>query len=457
MVELFAHQTELFDRTSTLRVTGRVVEVTGLTVLAEGLRLPVGSMCEIIRTHDESIAAQIVGVRGSHAVLMTLRDPKGVSQGDAVRSAASLQHVPVGRQMLGSVLDGLGRPIGGRTDFAVEAHYPVFREAPRALDRSPIERPLATGVRSIDAFTTIGIGQRMGIFAGTGVGKSVLLGMISRYTSADVTVVALVGERGREVGDFLRKDLGEDGRAKTVMVVSTSDESPVLRVRAGFVATAVAEYFRDLGNDVLLMMDSTTRMAMAQRQIGLGAGEPPATKGYPPSVFSLLPTLMERSGRCGAGSITGIYTVLVEGDDLTDPIADAMRGILDGHIWLSRDLANRTHFPAISVLESVSRVMPDVVDKREMQAARTIRRVLANWADMEDLVNIGAYAKGSNAEFDVALEMKPRIDEFLQQDMQESSSLADTRSRLVELASEIDAAFAGIVGRKEVKAAASAA
>jgi len=231
----------------------------------------------------------------------------------------------------------------------------------------------------------------------------------------------------------------------------------VLRVRAGFVATAVAEYFRDLGNDVLLMMDSTTRMAMAQRQIGLGAGEPPATKGYPPSVFSLLPTLMERSGRCGAGSITGIYTVLVEGDDLTDPIADAMRGILDGHIWLSRDLANRTHFPAISVLESVSRVMPDVVDKREMQAARTIRRMLANWADMEDLVNIGAYAKGSNAEFDVALEMKPRIDEFLQQDMQESSSLADTRSRLVELASEIDAASAGIAGRKEVKAAAGAA
>ncbi len=457
MVELFAHQAELYDRTSTLRVTGRVVEVTGLTVLADGLRLPVGSMCEITRIHDEPIAAQIVGVRGSRAVLMTLRDPKGVSHGDAVRSAASLQHVAVGRQMLGSVLDGMGRPIGGRTDFAVEAHYPVFREAPRALDRSPIDRSLATGVRCIDAFTTIGIGQRMGIFAGTGVGKSVLMGMISRYTSADVTVVALVGERGREVGDFLRKDLGEDGRAKTVMVVSTSDESPVLRVRAGFVATAVAEYFRDLGNDVLLMMDSTTRMAMAQRQIGLSAGEPPATKGYPPSVFSLLPTLMERSGRCGAGSITGIYTVLVEGDDLTEPIADAMRGILDGHIWLSRDLANRTHFPAISILESVSRVMPDVVEKRELDAARMIRRVLANWADMEDLVNIGAYAKGSNDEFDVALEMKPRIDEFLQQDMHEASTLIDTQDRLVELADEIRTVSDGIVGRKGAEAAASAA
>jgi FliI/YscN family ATPase len=457
MAELFAHQAELFDRTSTLRVTGRVVEVTGLTILADGLRLPVGAMCEIARNHEAPVAAQIVGVRGSRAVLMPLRDPTGVSEGDAVGSAASLQHVPVGRQMLGGVLDGMGQPIGGRTDYAVEAHYPVFREAPRALDRAPVASPLATGVRSIDAFTTIGVGQRMGIFAGTGVGKSVLMGMISRYTSADVTVVALVGERGREVGDFLRKDLGEEGLAKAVMVVSTSDESPVLRVRAGFVATAVAEYFRDLGNDVLLMMDSTTRMAMAQRQIGLSAGEPPATKGYPPSVFSLLPTLMERSGRCGAGSITGIYTVLVEGDDLTEPVADAMRGILDGHIWLSRDLANRTHFPAISVLESTSRVMPDVVEPRELRAARAVRRVLANWADMEDLVNIGAYAKGSNAEFDVALEMKPRIDAFLQQDMHESSTLDDTRARLVELAGEIEAVSAEIKKRRDSKATASAA
>lgn len=457
MTDLFTHHADLFDRTSTLRVTGRVVDVTGLTVLAEGLRLPVGAMCEIHRRHDKPVAAQIVGIHGSRAVLMTLRDPAGVAEGDAVRSAVSLQEVPVGRQMLGAVLDGMGSPVGGNAGYTVEAHYPVFRDAPKALERAPIIAPLGTGVRSIDAFTTIGSGQRMGIFAGTGVGKSVLMGMISRYTAADVTVVALVGERGREVGDFLRKDLGDEGMARTVMVVSTSDESPVLRVRAGFVATAVAEYFRDLGNDVLLMMDSTTRMAMAQRQIGLGAGEPPATKGYPPSVFSLLPALTERSGKSNTGSITGIYTVLVEGDDLTEPVADAMRGILDGHIWLSRDLAHRTHFPAISVLESTSRVMPDIVTKQDLRAARTVRRVLASWADMEDLVNIGAYAKGANAEFDVAFETKPRIDEFLQQDMHEATTIEETTRRLRALAEEIDAVTATVKKRKETEAAATAA
>jgi flagellum-specific ATP synthase len=421
------------------KVCGRVVEVTGLMVTAEGLPLPIGSMCRVLRGGGEALQAQVVGFRGDRTVLMTLQDPQAVAPGDRVESVAGLQHVSVGRQMLGCVLDGMGRVIEGHRDFIVEDHYPVFAAAPAALSREPVEAVVSTGVRAIDALTTIGGGQRLGIFAGTGVGKSVLMGMISRYTSADVTVVALIGERGREVGDFIRRDLGEDGLKRCVMVVSTSNESPVLRVRAAFTATAVAEYFRDQGKSVLLLMDSTTRMAMAQRQIGLAAGEPPATKGYPPSVFALLPQLLERSGRTTAGCITGLYTVLVEGDDISEPVADAMRGILDGHLWLSRDLANRAHYPAVAVLESISRVMNDIVDDEVKLAARSVRRVLATWADIEDLVNIGAYAAGANVEFDTAVQMKPVVDAFLQQGMQEQSTWAETRRRLLALGGEIEA------------------
>jgi flagellum-specific ATP synthase len=307
---------------------------------------------------------------------------------------------------------------------------------------------LVTGIRSMDLMMTIGGGQRVGIFAGTGVGKSVLLGMIARNTAADVTVVALVGERGREVGDFLRKDLGEEGLRRTVLVVSTSDESPVMRVRACFLATAVAEYFRDLGNDVLLLMDSTTRMAMAQRQIGLAAGEPPATKGYTPSVFALLPRLLERAGHTDRGSITGLYTVLVEGDDINEPISDAVRGILDGHVWLARELANRGHYPAVSVLESISRVMPDLVSAEHLAAAQNVKQVLAVWADIEDLVNIGAYASGSNNEFDVSVEMKPRIDELLRQGIEERAPFAESGEALLVLDAEINALRSRLAGRK---------
>jgi len=438
MIELFADQRRLIEQAQPLHVTGRVAEVVGLTVVAEGFPLPVGTLGTIVRRHDEPIAAQVVGVRDDRAILMTLQEPLGVGMGDAVRSAPGLQYVPVGRRMLGSVLDGLGRRVGGQTDFTIEAHYPVFRDAPHALSRKPITEALPTGIRSVDAMHTIGGGQRFGVFAGTGLGKSVLMGMIARYTAADVIVVALVGERGREVGDFLRKDLGEEGMARSVLVVSTSDESPVLRVRAAFVATAVAEYFRDLGHEVLLLADSTTRMAMAQRQIGLASGEPPTTKGYPPSVFSLLPKLLERSGRTERGSITGMYTVLVESDDITEPISDAIRGILDGHIWLSRDLANRGHYPAVSVLESISRVMPDVTDGEHGRAAAAVRRVLAVWNDIEDLVNVGAYAAGANVEFDVAVKMKPVIDEFLQQAIDERAMFDETHTRLLELATQIE-------------------
>lgn len=296
---------------------------------------------------------------------------------------------------------------------------------------------MGLGIRAIDAMHAIGRGQRLGIFAGTGVGKSVLLGMIARFTSSDVNVVALVGERGREVGDFLRKELGEQGLKKTVVVVSTSDESPALRVRACFLATAIAEYFRDQSADVLLMMDSLTRMAMAQRQIGLSAGEPPATKGYPPSVFAILPRLVERAGRTKRGSITGLYTVLVEGDDIAEPVADAVRGTLDGHIWLSRKLANRAHYPAISSLESISRVMNDVVDDEHVRAANVVRSVLATWEDIEDLVNIGAYAAGANVDYDLAVKMKPRIDAFLRQDMHERCAFGEAAGGLIALAEEI--------------------
>jgi flagellum-specific ATP synthase len=345
--------------------------------------------------------------------------------------------VPVGRQLLGRVLDGFGRPIGNDAGFAVERHYPIHADPPAALERERIGTILPTGIRSIDAMHTVGAGQRLGIFAGTGVGKSVLLGMIARNTDADVIVAALIGERGREVGDFLHKDLGDERLKRCVMIVSTSDQSPVLRVRAGFVATAVAEYFRDLGNSVLLLMDSTTRIAMAQRQIGLSAGEPPTTRGYPPSVFGLFPRLLERCGRTRRGAITGLYAVLVEGDDINEPVSDALRGVLDGHVWLSRDLANRGHYPAVSVLDSISRVMCDVADETHLQAAAAVRRVLAVWGDIQDLVNVGAYAPGSNPDFDLAVRMKPQIDEFLRQAVDERAAFATTRRGLLELAERI--------------------
>jgi len=436
-VSVLTAQFELLERADLVQVTGKVVAVTGLTVLAEHLPSAVGTMCVLLPRRGEEIAAQVVGFQDGRTVLMPLCEPQGVSPGDRVRSSAGLQHVAVGRHMVGRILDGLGRTIDGKPPFAIEGHYPVMRTAPAALSRRSIDAALSTGIRSIDGLHTVGKGQRMGIFAGTGVGKSVLLGMIARQTTADVNVVALVGERGREVGDFIRRDLGEAGLARTVMIVSTSDRSPVERVRAAFVATAVAEYFRDLGADVLLMMDSTTRMAMAQRQIGLAAGEPPATKGYTPSVFALLPQLLERAGRTEPGSITGLYSVLVEGDDINEPVADAVRGTLDGHIWLSRKLANRGHYPAVATLESISRVMPDVVSAEHRAAAQTVRAVLAVWEDIEDLVNIGAYTSGANVEYDVAVQMKPQIDAFLRQEVAESSTAGDAAGKLIELAERI--------------------
>jgi flagellum-specific ATP synthase len=432
----FAHQLDVIEQMSPLGVRGRVSSVTGLSIAVSDFFAPIGAMCRVSRRRRESLEAQVVGFRGEHTVLMPLAEPLGVVQGDEVEMVGELQQVEVGKEMLGRVLDGRGRPIDGKGELLEDGWAPLIAPAPQAMERARINEPLSLGVRSIDTFLTVGRGQRIGLFAGTGVGKSVLMGMIARNTEADATVVALVGERGREVGEFLARDLGEEGLRKSVVVVSTSDQSPVLRVRACYVATAVAEYFRSQGKHVLLLMDSLTRVAMAQRQIGLSAGEPPTTKGYPPSVFSLLPQLLGRPGRTPCGSITGIYTVLVEGDDITEPVADAVRGVLDGHIWLSRALAERGHYPAIDVLGSISRVMTDVVDRRHREAAIALRRILATWQDIADLVNIGAYVPGTTVEFDLAVEMKPKVDAFLQQTVGTSVSFVQAKEALLSLADQ---------------------
>ncbi|HPD30037.1 MAG TPA: FliI/YscN family ATPase [Phycisphaerae bacterium] len=434
----FAKEIEMVDSMVTPSLVGRVVDVTGLTITVSGLPAPIGAMCTIERQNGTRIEAQVVGFRNDHTIVMPLQDTLGVARGDNVTAWPGEAKVPLCDEMIGRVMDGLGRVIDNGPPLYCDTCYPVYRPAPRALERPRISHPLSTGIRSIDALLTAGRGQRLGLFSGTGVGKSVLLGMIARYTDADVTVLALIGERGREVNEFLQNDLGPEGRRKTVLVLSTSDESPVLRVRAGFVATAVAEYFRDRGKNVLLLMDSITRIAMAQRQIGLAAGEPPATKGYTPSAFALLPQLLERAGQTENGSITGFYTVLVEADDINDPVGDAVRGILDGHVWLSRALANKSHYPAVSVSESISRVMSSIVDPQHLAAARTVMKAVAIWNEIEDLVNIGAYAAGANAEYDAVIQTRPAVLAFLQQGVAQRVSFAEARQQLLALAQQIE-------------------
>jgi len=437
-VNLFAHQIETVERAGTLGVRGRVASVAGFNIAVCDFVAPVGAMCRVYRRCRDPLEAQVVGFREDQTLLMPLAEPLGVVKGDEVEVVTDLQQVGVGEELLGRVLDGRGNAIDGKARPLTEGWAPLFAPPPEALHRARIDTVLSLGIRSMDALLTVGRGQRMGVFAGTGVGKSVLMGMIARNTEADVTVVALVGERGREVREFLEKDLGPEGLRRSVVVVSTSDQSPVLRVRACYVATAIAEHFRDQGKQVLLLMDSLTRVAMAQRQIGLAAGEPPTTKGYPPSVFALLPQLLERSGRTESGSITGIFTVLVEADDISEPVADAVRGVLDGHIWLARALADRGHYPAIDVLGSISRVMPDVIEPDQVANALAVKRVLATWQDIEDLVNIGAYAKGTNPEFNLAMEMKPKIDSFLQQGIEERVSFDQGQAALSGLVEEFE-------------------
>jgi FliI/YscN family ATPase len=410
----------------TERVRGRIAAVQGLSVSAVGLPLPIGARCAIETRRDGVVEAEVVGLRGDEAMLSVLGEATGLSPGDPVHCVSGAPRVPVGVDLLGRVIDAHGNAIDGRPTPVLNARYPLYCEAPPAMKRRPIDQALGLGIRALDGLLTAGRGQRLGIFAGTGVGKSILLGMICRHTQADVNVVALVGERGREVRDTLDNHLGPEGLRRSVVVVCTSDEAPALRVRAGFHATAIAEFFRDQGLDVLFMMDSLTRMAMAQRQIGLAAGEPPTAKGYPPSTFALLPRLLERAGRTAPGSITGIYTVLVEGDDIDEPLSDAVRGILDGHIWLARKLANRGHYPAVDVLNSISRVAIDVVDPEQTRAVTLVRRVLVTWEDIEDLVSIGAYTPGANADYDLAMQTREAVFEYLRQDRNTGYRFADS-------------------------------
>ncbi|MCS7082331.1 MAG: FliI/YscN family ATPase [Bacteroidetes bacterium] len=396
---------------------GRVRSVVGLLIEAVGLDAPIGALCQIELGGERVVSAEVVGIREDVTLLMPLEEIVGLRPGAWVRRSAEPLRIPVGRELLGRVVDAAGRPLDGQGPIFCTDFYPVHRDPPPAMSRPLIREALWTGVRAIDGLLTIGKGQRVGIFAGSGVGKSVLMGMIARRSAAQVNVITLIGERGREVREFIEDNLGPEGLARSVVVAVTSDQAAMSRVKGAFVATAIAEYFRDQGLDVLLMMDSLTRVAMAQREIGLASGEPPTTKGYTPSVFALLPRLLERAGASARGTITGLYTVLVEGDDFNDPVADAVRGILDGHIVLSRRLAHQGHYPAIDVLASISRVMPRIVSPAHRRLAQEAQALLATYAEAEDLINIGAYVRGSNPRIDWALERIEALRAFLRQDV----------------------------------------
>ena len=416
---------------------GSVARTAGTTVCAAGFPAPVGALAQIQRHNGPPLMAEVIGFRDELTVLSPFSDVSGVRRGDRVRLARTSRWLRVGSELLGRVVDAQGRAVDGKPQPVLPDRAPFDRRPPRPCHRPRIDTPLSTGVRSIDGLLTCGRGQRVGVFSGSGVGKSVLLGMMARYTAADIIVIALIGERGREVNEFLQRDLGPQGLAKSVVVVATSDEPAPLRVQAASTATAIAEYFRDQGKDVLLLMDSLTRFALAQREIGLAAGEPPATRGYPPSVFAVMPKLVERAGRGPQGSITAFYSVLVEADDPNEPISDAVRGLLDGHIWLSRKLAARGHYPAVDVLESLSRLMPEVTSDEHLQAALIVRQLLAAHRDHEDLLSIGAYRRGSNAAVDVACDMQEQLNGFLRQAVAKRSSVEDASAALVGLRQQV--------------------
>ncbi len=415
-------------------LTGRVARTVGMAIYVNGFPAPLGATAEIQRDTGPPLNAEVVGFRENSTIVYPLGTTTGVRHGDPVRLIKTGRWIRVGDGLLGRVVNAFGEVIDGQLPFMLNRRAELDAVPPSAIERPRIERALPTGVRALDAMLTVGSGQRLGIFAGAGVGKSVLLGMMARHTAADVSVVALIGERGREVNEFIESDLGEAGLKRSVVVVATSDEPAQVRVRAAMTATAIAESFRERGMKVLLLMDSITRFAQAQREIGLAAGEPPATRGYPPSVFSALPRLVERAGCTERGSITGLYSVLVEGDDPQEPVADAVRGLLDGHIWLSRALAARGHYPAIDILESLSRVMPQITTAEHQAAARYIRQLLAAHRDNEDLISIGAHRPGINPLVDAAIAAKDHINSFLQQAPHESAGGQDAINQLVQLA-----------------------
>lgn len=431
-------QLDAVDASMPFRVVGTVCGVSGMTIDAVDLTLPLGSLCQIHSFGGKRSTAEVIGFRSDRTLLMPLSTTAGVSRGDRIENIASAPRMWCSESLLGRVLDGFGRTIDGKAPLRLSESRRIDQRSPAPMERDNIRAPIATSVRAIDALHTCGLGQRMGIFSGPGVGKSTLLSQIASNTSADVCVIALIGERGREVQEFLHTALGPEGLKRCVVIVSTSDDAPLLRVRAAKSACTIAEFFRDRGKHVLLLMDSLTRLCQAQRQIGLAAHEPPATKGFPPSVFALLPEILERAGKTAVGSITGFYTVLVEGDDFNEPIPDAVKGITDGHLWLSRSLANRGHFPALDVLQSISRVRGDVADPEHLKAAKRVLGLWMVYSTIEDLVNIGAYAPGTNLEFDLAVQMRPRIMDFLRQEPGAPCTLEQSRKQLLDLAFVID-------------------
>ncbi len=407
---------------------GRIKKVAGITIKSSGPKnVKIGDVCKI-QTDKGWVESEVVGFDEDGVVLMPLGVLDGVKSQSFVRSEGKGLEVPVGKKLLGRVINALGKPIDGKGSIPIEDFYPVYPSPVSPLERKIIDRPLYVGIKAIDGLLTLGKGQRIGIFAGSGVGKSTLMGMIARNSSADVNVIALIGERGREVREFIERDLKEEGLKRSVVVVATSDEAPLLRREGAFVAASIADYFKDQGLDVMFMMDSVTRFAMAQREIGLAVGEPPTSKGYTPSVFSLLPRLMERAGSFSKGSITAVYTVLVDGDDFMEPIADASRSILDGHIVLSRKIAERGRYPAVDILKSVSRLMNSVAGERHKELAMRIRKVLSVYSEAEDLINIGAYVKGSNKDIDEAIRYIGKVEEFLSQGVDEFFSFDETLS-----------------------------
>ncbi len=455
---------QLLENASPLQVFGKVTKVVGLVAEGSGLRAPLGAVCHMMPDSDtDGIAAEVVGFRDRNLLFMPYGDMRGIRPGSLIRNSSLPPYFPVGAHILGRTLDAFGAPLDGGPPISTEifsaspaqeaenidifsrkmqeqsafrpvwlpealntwpqSMAPIYADPPSPLQRPRITDILDVGVRSINSLLTLGKGQRVGIMAGSGVGKSTLMGMMARYTKADVNVIALIGERGREVLEFMERDLGPEGMARSVLVVATSDQSPLVRMRAAYAATAAAEYFRDKGKDVLLMMDSVTRFAMAAREVGLAIGEPPTTKGYTPTVFAQLPKLLERAGRSHKGTITGIYTVLVDGDDFNEPIADAVRSILDGHIVLTRELADQGHFPAIDILRSISRLRADICDKPDVLAGRAITSHMSTFRKAEDMINIGAYMQGSNADIDAAIAKIPHINTFLQQSVEDSQTV----------------------------------
>ncbi len=434
MVNLFDKYTHTVKETDPIKFTGHVIRVNGMLIESEGPVAVVGELCQIItEDNPRGLQAEVVGLNGNIVQLMSFSDIQGVRIGDHVIASGEILSVPVGDVLLGRVVNSLCQSADGKPEPYSPIRYPVSAPPPNPMKRKIIKKRIVTGIRAIDGLLAVGCGQRLGIFSGSGVGKSTLLGMIARNTNADVNVIALIGERGREVVDFIESDLGPAGLKRSVIVTATSDQSPIARIRGAYTATAIAEYFRDQGKDVMMLFDSVTRFARAQREIGLAIGEPPATRGYTPSVFETMPKLLERTGTSDKGSITGFYTVLVDGDDLDEPISDTVRGILDGHIVLERRLAQRGQYPAINVLQSISRLANRVAGEKTKDAAMQMRKLLAVYTESEDMIQVGAYQKGSDAQIDEAIDRYPHIYNFLTQDVNDPAKIKDTLTKLSEI------------------------